>query len=182
MFASTIFGVDTLRDRSRMCDGSLIPSWLSHGQYIFMTIVGLLSVAIYAKMYFVYRRAVRQVAPGSTNNRQVQTQQRLTVTLGIIVVCTLFFFILPTTVTLITRWMKLPLPILFYQALGTVTRFSTVLNIGVYIIRQKEIRAAMWSVLRCRQVNVAQTATNATKQFAAELQKIARTNHILGQI
>ena len=116
-----------------------------------MSIIGCLSVVLYIAMFFAYRKVVStQVTPGSANDQQILVQRRLAVTLGMIVVCTLILFILPSTVVAVSGFLNINLPAPVISAIGSLTRISTIVDIGIYIFRQKEIRSGMWNILRCK--------------------------------
>jgi hypothetical protein len=93
------FGTDpNVLNVNKLCTSRVV---FTYAYYLFhMTFVpfaGYLSVAIYICVYVSYRRAVSHNA-GASNNAITDQQRRLTITLGIITVSTLFLFSIPLSV------------------------------------------------------------------------------------
>uniref|UniRef100_A0A914UW30 G-protein coupled receptors family 1 profile domain-containing protein n=1 Tax=Plectus sambesii TaxID=2011161 RepID=A0A914UW30_9BILA len=138
---------------TKYCSGFPTQHWYDlYQNTLIITGCGYASVAIYIGVFFVYRRTMRQTAPLSTtaNNQQVvEHQQRLTVTLGIITLSTLIFFNIPFTIITVCKWLNVNVP---QAILGIISRFSTIINVVLYIFRQKEMREAIWALVRCKKV------------------------------
>lgn len=111
---------------------------------------GCVSVAINICVFIAYHRAMRQITSSIlTNEQRVLVQQRrLTVTLGIMAVSTLIFYIIPFTVLAVYAWMNVVPPNV--TLLFLPVRCSTIINVVIYVTRQKEMRSAMWALLTCR--------------------------------
>jgi hypothetical protein len=116
----------------------------------FVVAAGYVSIAIYLYVFIAYRRASRQIASNTVTNQRQATavQRRLTVTLGIIAISTLFFFIAPFTILAVCAWMNVVPP--HVLIIGIVARFSTIINVFIYLYRQKEMRQEMWALVRCK--------------------------------
>ena len=81
-----------------------------------------------------------------TDQTAAIAQRQLTVTLGIIMFSTMIFFIGPYSVFAFAAWKGESAP----QAtiLGTISRFSTIINILIYVVRQKDIREGIKKIFR----------------------------------
>jgi hypothetical protein len=159
---STYFGTDpNVLNVNKLCTSRVV---FTYAYYLFhMTFVpfaGYLSVAIYICVYVAYRRAVSHNA-GASNNAITDQQRRLTITLGIITVSTLFLFSIPLSVFTLCALMGIaaPQPLL----LGIFIRFSTICNVAIYLYRQKEMRAKMRALICCK--NERRTATVSSTRF-----------------
>uniref|UniRef100_A0A914VFS1 G-protein coupled receptors family 1 profile domain-containing protein n=1 Tax=Plectus sambesii TaxID=2011161 RepID=A0A914VFS1_9BILA len=139
---------------TKYCSGFPTQYWYDLYQtMLIITGCGYVSVAIYVCVFFVYRRTTRQTAPLSTsshNQQMIEQQQRLTVTLGIITLSTLILFNIPFTIFAVCKLLGVsaPQPTL----LGIISRFSTIINVVLYVYRQKEMKKAIWALVRCKKV------------------------------
>jgi hypothetical protein len=156
MFISSYFGTSPLLSATNTKVCTLLPT--PHWYYVYhMTLIsgaGCVSVAIYIGIFFAYRHNnhVTALARARTNQphftislAKLAIQRRLTVTLGIITVSTLIFFIIPYTILAVTLWIGKdpPQP----TVLSVVSKFSTIINVLIYLYRQKEVRSVgyWWS-------------------------------------
>uniref|UniRef100_A0A914UJ58 G-protein coupled receptors family 1 profile domain-containing protein n=1 Tax=Plectus sambesii TaxID=2011161 RepID=A0A914UJ58_9BILA len=153
MFLSSYFGLPHKENLDRMCTGLIFPAWFLKFHYSFVTGVNLLSITIYMGVYFFYRRLMKQTAPQSGSDDEVQRsakQRRLTVTLGIITISTFIFYVCPTTVLAVSTWWSKPVPQQYTFIIAAMTRTCTLINFVIYVVRQREIRQGMWKLLTCR--------------------------------
>uniref|UniRef100_A0A914X9U4 G-protein coupled receptors family 1 profile domain-containing protein n=1 Tax=Plectus sambesii TaxID=2011161 RepID=A0A914X9U4_9BILA len=150
MLLSTYFGTKNATTVTKMCTNPGIPYAYNLYQQTMIAGAGYLSVIIYFFVFLSYRRAVRNIAP-STNvigeQHAVALQRRLTVTLGIITISTFIFFIIPYTIFAVCAWMNVVAP--QPSLLATISRFSTIINVVIYMYRQKEMRSEMRALLTC---------------------------------
>uniref|UniRef100_A0A914VK82 G-protein coupled receptors family 1 profile domain-containing protein n=1 Tax=Plectus sambesii TaxID=2011161 RepID=A0A914VK82_9BILA len=165
MFFSTYYTQTSHElNATKYCSGFPTQFWYDFYQNtLLINICGYVSVAIYIGVFFVYRRVKRQTAPLSTsshNQQMVEQQQRLTVTLGIITLSTLIFFNIPYTIIAVYKLLNLdtPQPTL----LGIISRFSAIINVVLYVYRQKEMKKAIWALVRCKKVATLSLYTNST--------------------
>jgi hypothetical protein len=122
---------------------------------------GCISVAIYICVLFYYRQTMHQIYPNALNyadqraQKLIVRQRRLTVTLGIITASTCFLFIIPFSIIAVYTLMYAGLP----QAalFRTISRFSTIVNVAIYVYRQKEIRKEIWALFKCKNDNTSTT-------------------------
>lgn len=148
LWLSTYFYVGPVTPNTRLC-ALPHPQWYARYLYTFLALFGCLSVSIYAGVFFAYRRATRMVFPSDSEQEATEhfliLQRRLTVTLGIITVSTLFCSILPTIHYTIFIWLNRPIPYQFIIA--NLSRITPVVHVAIYVYRQREIRAGMWGVI-----------------------------------
>uniref|UniRef100_A0A914WZ48 G-protein coupled receptors family 1 profile domain-containing protein n=1 Tax=Plectus sambesii TaxID=2011161 RepID=A0A914WZ48_9BILA len=167
MFLSTYYSIASHeRNVTKYCSGFPTQFWYDFYQNtLLINICGYVSVAIYIGVFFGYRRVKRQTAPLSTtlrNQHMVEQQQRLTVTLGIITMSTLIFFNIPYTIIAVYKLMNVdtPQPTL----LGIISRFSAIINVVLYVYRQKEMKKAIWALVRCKKAATLSLYTNSAFQ------------------
>jgi hypothetical protein len=165
MFSSVYFGMNNVVTNStltRLCSGTIFPNWFPMFEQTFDLSVSLTGVLIYVGVYLAYRRATSKVTPIETNNAvQTAMQHRLTVTLGIITCSTFIFFVIPYVVFTLFAWLRLPTPYVILW--GTMSRFSTIINVTIYVYRQKEVRNAMYNLLTCTKLATGFTAHHSNK-------------------
>jgi hypothetical protein len=158
MLLTTYFGTDRDDQNVNKACTSQVVITLSYNSFhmTFVPGAGLLSVGIYICVYFAYKRAVvNHRSAGADSNAITNQQRRLTVTLGIITVSTLFLFDIPMSIFAVSALMNVIPPQVVI--LGIFMRFSIITNVAIYLYRQKEMRAKMWALICCK--NLKMTAT-----------------------
>lgn len=81
--------------------------------------------------------------------KQAKAQRRLTVTLGLITISTIIFYIVPFSVVAAIFYMSISAPAFLTIGLAMLCRISSVANILIYMYRQTEVRPGMWKILSC---------------------------------
>ena len=154
MFVSTYFDTPPVSSMTMLCANAVLSSSYNLYHQTHICCAGFASVAIYVGVFFVYRRSVSQISPNGTISAQraLELQRRLTVTLGIITLSTLIFLIIPLSIHAVYAWMNVKIQ--FSAVTGTISRFSTVINVVIYVYRQKEMRTEMWALLTCKNANI----------------------------
>jgi hypothetical protein len=156
LLLSTKLGVSDNYNYTRTCSGAsapLFPQWYALFHVTFVAAVSLLSVILYIGVFVAYQSAMRTAVNSRSITQTVETQlqenqRRLTITIGIIMSSSVVFFIAPMTLNAVTIWLKIPTP--GRTAITPMLQASAILNTVIYIVRQSEIRAAIWKVLKCR--------------------------------
>jgi hypothetical protein len=91
---------------------------------------------------------------------QAKTERRLTVTLGLITISSLVFFIGPFSVLAIFYYLNYTAPTSITIALSMLNRVSTIANIVIYVYRQEEVRPGMWKILTCKWSKIGEVQNN----------------------
>jgi ABC-type Fe3+ transport system permease subunit len=153
LLSSTKYGVSDVSNYTRICSGvsaPLFPEWYALYHATFVAAVSLLSVFIYVAVFIAYQSAMRKAVKTMSTVAETQqqaNQRRLTITIGIITVSSVVLFIAPMTLNAITIWMNVRTPGRTF--ITPMLQANAILNTVIYIVRQSEIRAAMWKVLTC---------------------------------
>jgi hypothetical protein len=119
---------------------------------------GYASFVVYICVFIAYRRAMRKTASITTVHGHEQRaingdqQRRLTVTVGLINVSTLC----ATLSFSLLSYNALTGGVSFFL-LVPIVRLSTVNNVLIYVYRQKEMRTAMWELIKCKKVSTMST-------------------------
>jgi hypothetical protein len=154
MLLSTYFGTSHLPNINKLCARPAAAATYNLYQPTLVAGAGCISVAIYICVFVAYRRTMSQISPNTSlhDQKAIILQRRLTVTLGIITVSTFFLFIIPFSIIAVYTLMNTVLP----QAalLGTISRFSTIINVAIYVYRQKEMRREIGALIRCKKENI----------------------------
>jgi hypothetical protein len=147
---------------TKICSAAAFSVNFSLFMYTSVSVVGCSSVFIYVGVFFAYRKATRKPTQVSMqSNEQHLMERRLTVTLGIISLSTLFLFTVPYSILAVTHWMNVPTPQSFL--LIDLSRISAFINVVIYVQRQKEIRQGMWNLIRCKTVQVHNINVGSTR-------------------
>jgi hypothetical protein len=149
MFVSAYFYAPIYSSYTLLCVGAIYPRWYTLFSSSYVTAVGVLTVIVYIFLFTVYRKHLKQMGVGNSNQlRQAANQRRLTVTLGFIAISTTIFFIIPVAIYTYYSWMSVASP--YTVPLAIISKVSTIANIVIYVSRQREVRPGMWNILRCR--------------------------------
>uniref|UniRef100_A0A914UXF2 G-protein coupled receptors family 1 profile domain-containing protein n=1 Tax=Plectus sambesii TaxID=2011161 RepID=A0A914UXF2_9BILA len=145
------------------CPVTVFPPWYSQYFYTLISALGFLSILIYFGVFVAYHRA-QSALPSNVLNQQSHNamQRRLTVTLGIVCFSTLFLFTIPYGIFAWGKWTKTYITI--GSLLGNMTRMSSIVNVVIYIVRQKELRTAMVKLV-IPQSKVSTVTSDASRQL-----------------
>jgi hypothetical protein len=153
MLLSTYFFTLDAQNDTKLCVQLPVSFVYNLYHYSLLTGAGCISVAIYIGVFVAYRHTMRQISPNSITNEQKAfvLQRRLTVTLGIITVSTLIFFVIPFSILSVYAFMNVVPP--QGAVLGTISRFSTIINVAIFVFRQKEMRKEICGLILCKRGN-----------------------------
>jgi hypothetical protein len=161
MFLATHFETDNTPTAPKLCStGTIFPDSYNLFHVAFVAGASYISVVIYICVFFAYRRATKvRISPNDhTHDSQ---QRRLTVTLGIITTSTLFLYIIPFSYLSICALMKVVPP--FPNVIGVFFRCSTIINVLIYVYRQKEMREEMWALIKCEKATMVTSVSVTAK-------------------
>ena len=163
MYLTSYFYTDPRPISGLTCSGNLFS--FSYEIFHIASIAGsgYASFVVYIFVFVAYRRAMRKTASLTTAHEQtaINTQRRLTVTVGIINISTLSATV-SFSILSYNGYVRGYNP--FY--LVPIVRLSTVNNVLIYLYRQKEMRTAMWKLIKCRKVSKTRFTTNSTAHAA----------------
>jgi hypothetical protein len=157
MLLTTYFDTSKLSTTPKLCSTASFSRSYDYFQATLNTGAGYVSVGIYICVFIAYRRAKRQIVSHHEDQIMAAQERRLTVTLGIITISTLFLVVIPDTIYFVCAFMNVPPP--ETALLGIINRLSTICNVAIYVVRQKEMRKEMWALIMCKKTTAVTAAT-----------------------
>lgn len=129
------------------CNLSFISGWYAIYKVTFILFVGIMVVCLYIGTLIRFRITMNKILPTAIDQYAIQ-QRSLTVTLGLSTLSTLVLFIGPYSVFAVAAYIGVtpPEPTL----LGTLSRFSTIVNSAILVIKQKDIRESLRKIFRLK--------------------------------
>uniref|UniRef100_A0A914X1C0 G-protein coupled receptors family 1 profile domain-containing protein n=1 Tax=Plectus sambesii TaxID=2011161 RepID=A0A914X1C0_9BILA len=150
LFAVSYFLTTRTANKTRLCVGPwAAPAWFGTIDSGLSSFYGYLSVAIYGAVYYKYRKHFQNSGISQldvTRARQLATQRRVTVTVGIVAFFTFVFFCTPTAFVSLANYFGVTIS---STVIYTLTRTNSIVHIFIYLIRQKDVRQAMISLITC---------------------------------
>ena len=149
MFLSIYFNKTDAPTVTKMCAVTPFAYSYTSCQYTLITVASCASVAIYILVFITYRRTMVAISPNISNSEEeaIAQQRRLTVTLGIISVSTIIFFLIPSAFVTVYAWMHIPLTPTKSVILAAMIKCSTTINVAIYVYRQREVRREIWKIV-----------------------------------
>ena len=132
-----------------------LPKWYS--KYVFLAsdaVGGYISTGVYVWVMIEYRRHTKDVLQTASNTQaamQLECQRRLTITFGILALFTFFLHSIPTTGVVLLQVFEVSRSMhrILMAIMANISKINSMVDIFVYLWRQKEIRKAMLSLI-CR--------------------------------
>uniref|UniRef100_A0A914URT6 G-protein coupled receptors family 1 profile domain-containing protein n=1 Tax=Plectus sambesii TaxID=2011161 RepID=A0A914URT6_9BILA len=133
--------------------------------YTFVPVAGALQVIFTIGIFVSYKWRDKlaksnkaTVRSTGAEEQHIKIQRRLTVTLGLITISTVLFFITPFSILAFIFFTGITVPAVLTIILAMSCRVSAIANIIIYVSRQKEVRPGMWKILTCNFKKAANSA------------------------
>lgn len=116
-------------------------------------IISGISIFGYALIPIIYKRSTRRHSEcnASVINNQMNVQKRLTITIGISIICLFFFYFIPNFVRVIFRFIIADFTWTIISSYGAIVQnVSTCCNFFLLYMRHDEVRLAVKELILCQ--------------------------------